>query len=503
MKLFKQFLIILTLCSINNAYCQIKAKAAVDHIKIDGIDTQGNINLTVSGGTSPYTYSWSPGGSTSKDRTNASSGSYTVKITDNGGTNISYYYNLGYKTDWYNHYGTKFQNDTLKTNGVSGFVNRTALTKNTLRKNTNGWSEFVIPAYTNPYLIGFLDSAIVANQGDHTDIDFGFHVTTGYAFYAWAAGNFYYYGSVSEGDVIKIERTSTTFYLKKNNTTIHTASAMSSKLKVKGLISGATLGNVGVSFSDTSSLYKLRAMDVIIDHITANGVDSIGNIKPQISTGSLPYSYSWTPTNTSSKDLLGVKSNTYTIKVKDGDNDSISYSYKMGYKTLWKSYYGSRYSNDTIYAVAANTPTGSSSAIANNELRPYKDGWTQFIIPDFVAPYVLGYLDSNSVASSGDHYDLDFALHVTTGQALYIYKNANFQYLGTVKKGDVMSIEKSGSTFNLKKNGTSLTTGTALNHKNYKIKTTINSNFYLSRMVQVLGIQLPRIRLKLLRLLIT
>jgi hypothetical protein len=45
----------------------------------------GAIDLTVSGGTAPYTYSWSgPGGiiSTSEDINNLSIGSYTVTVTD-------------------------------------------------------------------------------------------------------------------------------------------------------------------------------------------------------------------------------------------------------------------------------------------------------------------------------------------------------------------------------------------------------------------------------------
>lgn len=41
----------------------------------------GSINLTVSGGTSPYTFSWS-NGATTEDISNVLAGSYTVTVTD-------------------------------------------------------------------------------------------------------------------------------------------------------------------------------------------------------------------------------------------------------------------------------------------------------------------------------------------------------------------------------------------------------------------------------------
>ena len=47
--------------------------------------SNGSLDLTVSGGTAPYTYNWSPGGATSEDIANLIAGNYTVLITDNNG----------------------------------------------------------------------------------------------------------------------------------------------------------------------------------------------------------------------------------------------------------------------------------------------------------------------------------------------------------------------------------------------------------------------------------
>ena len=45
----------------------------------------GSIDLTISGGVLPYTYSWLPGGMTAQDITNQCAGTYTVTVTDSNG----------------------------------------------------------------------------------------------------------------------------------------------------------------------------------------------------------------------------------------------------------------------------------------------------------------------------------------------------------------------------------------------------------------------------------
>jgi hypothetical protein len=56
----------------------------------------GELDIShVSGGTAPYTYSWSPGGSTSATLSNISAGSYSVIITDNASCDTTINFTLG------------------------------------------------------------------------------------------------------------------------------------------------------------------------------------------------------------------------------------------------------------------------------------------------------------------------------------------------------------------------------------------------------------------------
>jgi hypothetical protein len=47
-------------------------------------EANGSIDLSVSGGTGPYTYAWS-NGATSEDLTGLAAGTYNVTVTDAGG----------------------------------------------------------------------------------------------------------------------------------------------------------------------------------------------------------------------------------------------------------------------------------------------------------------------------------------------------------------------------------------------------------------------------------
>ena len=74
-------------------------------------DGTGYINITVSGGTTPYTFGWS-NGSTTEDIYGLTAGTYTCQITDNGGCTINLTANV------FNNAGNLTISDSIITNEV-------------------------------------------------------------------------------------------------------------------------------------------------------------------------------------------------------------------------------------------------------------------------------------------------------------------------------------------------------------------------------------------------
>ncbi|HXH19993.1 MAG TPA: SprB repeat-containing protein, partial [Chitinophagales bacterium] len=67
---------------------QLTAALSVTNVSTCYGNNDGSIDLTPSGGTSPYTYSWS-NGATTQDITNLIAGTYTVTVTDSKGCTVS------------------------------------------------------------------------------------------------------------------------------------------------------------------------------------------------------------------------------------------------------------------------------------------------------------------------------------------------------------------------------------------------------------------------------
>ena len=200
---------------------------------IDGNVGSGSITVAVSGGSVPYTYSWSSGEQTNSI-TNKPHGSYTVTVTDAVGRQQSRTYSLGYKINWVNQVGVSASNGVLTKTAQNGsFSSAGAISSNLLPPNTNGWIEFS-GVNGADYMVGLAANDVYnytefAN-GVLVDIETGAVKTYGTA--SVSLGNF------QTGDVFRISREGNSVKYYRNGVVLLTLSVSASlELKVKATIS--------------------------------------------------------------------------------------------------------------------------------------------------------------------------------------------------------------------------------------------------------------------------
>ena len=474
MRLFRLFFGFLILTSFTHA--QINVKGRIDHIVPDGTDTIGNIYLTVTGGTSPYTYTWTPGGSNVKDLTNATANSYSVLVNDNATNAITYKYKLGYKTKWTNFISCFLRNDTLfgQTNSPYypyGGLN-TSISKTTLKAGQDGWVQWVAGPTTFQIMLGFIDSAAVGGTGLYSDIDYGIY-QNGVNFWRIVGGTQSTFTTVASGDVIRMERVGTTLTYYKNGVSLisYTVStAKDWKLKI-GLYGSYSNANIGVNFQDTTSSNFPNYVEDIPHIVHCSPGSSNGSVKlsPRISGST--HNYTWSPGGSTTSSITSLGIGNYSVDIKDSDSNLSKYNYNVGYKTYWTNFYFTKVQNDTLMTLTPASQTSWSTMLSKNTLTASANGWVEFVAKSQGYWYMVGFTDSASVIP-GIYSDIDYGVYMLQGRIYRVISGVTNQ-LSSFNLGDVIRLERSGSTFYIKINGTSVYS-VSCSSSNWKIKTAIN-----------------------------
>ena len=311
-------------CSIQGNYSintpdPLTSIGTSQNISCNGL-TDGSINLTVTGGTEPYVYSWS-NGETTEDLSNLAIGSYQVQVTDAQGCSISRNFNitqpLPLTLNYVSNNVSCFQaGDGNITTQVSGGTapytyawNNGATTKN-ISALTGGSYELTVTdangcQTTQTITITEPSSALNAaatitdagcNGLPNARIDLT--VTGGTAPYNYLWSN----GSVQR-DLVNV---------------------------FAGNYQVTVTDRIGCTFSASYTIDQPNAIiaDLAVTNTTCFG-DTDGSIIVTPSGGTAPYTYIWS-NGATSKDLINVAGGTYNLTITDANNCSSTASVEIG-----------------------------------------------------------------------------------------------------------------------------------------------------------------------------
>ncbi len=270
--------------------------------------TDGSVDLTVSGGTGPYSYSWSNGANT-EDLAAVSSGTYTVTVTDANGCNASTSANVG---------------------ALSTLAASTSSTNVSCNGGNDGSAGVSASGGVPPYSYSW------SNGGNTASISSlaagGYSVTVTDAAGCQVTGA----TSVSEPSALSASASSTNVYCNGANDGSASASASGGTApysyawsnggntsSINGLGGGSYSVTVtdanGCQTSSSTSISEPSALSASASSqdVSCNG-GSDGSVDLTISGGTAPYSYNWN-NGANTEDLSGVGAGSYSATVTDAN----------------------------------------------------------------------------------------------------------------------------------------------------------------------------------------
>ena len=376
-------------CTIVRNYNIVDPPAiGVSHTQVDilckGAFT-GEIDITPSGGTAPYTYSWS-NGSTAQDLVNVAAGSYTVRVTDDEGCFVDLTVTLTEPATVMNLSGTETDGTCAGSNNGSIDLSVTGGTgPYTYLWNTGATSEDISGLAPGNYSVTVEDaggcvksigftisepspitvsktlSNVTCNGNADGTISLSVGGGTGSYTYSWADD-----GSITTKDrtglgpgnyTITVEDASGCLYVESFNITepaILSSTATQLNVSCFGestgsidlAISGGSTpytflwsngaltedltnipaGNYSVTITDAKGCTDSKSFTITepasalsvtnsVSQITCNGAAD-GAINLTVSGGSAPYSYNWSHGSTA-EDLSNLSAGNYTVVVTD------------------------------------------------------------------------------------------------------------------------------------------------------------------------------------------
>ncbi len=276
----------------------------------------GGINITVTGGALPYTYSWS-NNSTNEDLTNVSAGNYTVSVTDGNGCNVSNSYTINNNTGTLSATGTVSPELCTSSNGA---INQSVSGGNGVLTYT--WDS----GQTTQDISGLSAGTYTCSITDET----GCSLVVSYTV-TQTSGNISVVGSNITHETCGNGQGAINITTTGNNLTFAWSNGATTE-DISGLSAGnytcTITDNSGCSFTTEtySVINSAGSLNVSTQLVTDEVCNSSnGAININVSGGSQPYSFLWS-NGATNEDLSNLSAGTYDITVTDDNGCSEAHS---------------------------------------------------------------------------------------------------------------------------------------------------------------------------------
>ncbi len=421
---------------------------------VDG--TEGEIDMTVAGETSPYTYVWEENrwsmNFTSQDIDTLGVESYIVTVTDNNSRSMTRTIGVGYDVEWRN----MTQCDTIANATILNNTNTSASwltgasSTNTLYPNENGWVEYTVASTNKNKAFGFTVDA--SHDYDWDEIDYGFYMGAYNMLYATESGTNTFISHYDLEDVLRVERDGDFVYYKRNGTTLRITAAPATETMVVDASMATKDGDFEHVRCSFPPGFKLSAT---VTNAVAGNTPLGGDIDLTVEGAASPYTYSWSPSAHTEQDPDSLEVAVHTITVSDRKKNTVQRQYSVGYNVQWENLVLC----DTNQTGVLDNNTASSSlwnsgASSTNVLHKNNDGWVEYQVVSTNKVKVLGFSTYDNQGHAWT--EMKYGLYFGSLADLYYTQSGTTTFLSNYSKNDVVRIERVADTMYYQLNGTTL-----------------------------------------------